>query len=225
MRIALRLICGSLLALVVLGGGPPATAAATWDGRYSVYTPDSFSYQHTNYTCVGASVQMMLNMVNGTTRHSASAQLDYWRYGRNHGKYQPSNNGVDPIGWAAALMHFGAGDYKINLADRFKSGLRTLAAAMRATGRPVGLFVDAGGDAWVMTGFAATADPLLTTSFKVTAIQAMGPLYPDGTINGHPYDPGPGTWLTTVALRQKFTPMQWKQAPEWSGRWVAVVPD
>lgn len=221
-----RGLTGIVLATaVLLGALVPTTAAASWSGQYSVYTQGSFSYQHTNYTCVGASVQMMLNMTNGTTRHSASAQLTYWRYGRDHGKYQPSNNGVDPVGWAAALEHFGAGSYSINLATRFQSGLQTLAAALRATDRPVGLFVDAGGHAWVMTGFEATADPATSSDYKVTAVQAMGPLYPDGTINGHPYDPGPGTWLSTTTLKTKFTPMQWKQAPEWSGRWVAVVPD
>ena len=74
---------------------------------------------------------------------------------------------------------------------------------MRANHRPVGLFVDAGGHAWVMTGFEATADPASTASFKVTSVQAMGPLYPDGTIGGKPYDPGPGTWLSLDQLRSK----------------------
>jgi hypothetical protein len=224
MRFAKRVLNGAVLALLVIGVLAVPAQGATWSGRYSVLTKGSFSYQHTDYTCVGASVQMMLNMVHDRTDHSAAQQTTYWSYGRNHSRYKPGNNGVDPVGWVAALEHFGAGDYAVNVAPRFQAGLRTLADAMRTTGRPVGLFVDAGGHAWVMTGFESTTDPADGGSFRVTAVQAMGPLYPDGTINGHSYDPGPGTWLSLDQLRKKFTPMQWRQAPEWSGRWIAVVP-
>jgi hypothetical protein len=225
MRLTLRAIAGLILVSAILGGAAPGTAAVEWSGRYSVYTPGSFSRQYTDYTCVGASVQMMLNMIEGRRDHSASAQKSYWRYGRNHGRYQPNNNGVDPIGWVAALEHFGAGSYSISLARRFQPGLQRLAARMRAAARPIGLFVHHGGHAWVMTGFESTADPRTASSYRVTAVQVMGPLYPDGTIGGKPYDPGPRTWLSTRQLRKKFNPLEWRQAPEWSGRWVAVVPD
>lgn len=224
MRLSRRLVSSLALGVLMLAVYASPSAAAGWSGRFSVYTKGSFSYQHLDYTCVGASVQMMLNMVNGTTDHSATKQYAYWQYGRDHSRYKPGNKGVDPVGWVAALEHFGAGNYSINVASRFQAGLRSLAAAMRSTHRPVGLFVDAGGHAWVMTGFEATADPATSSSYKVTAVQAMGPLYPDGTINGHPYDPGPGTWLSLDQLRKKFTPMQWKIAPEWNGRWIAVIP-
>jgi hypothetical protein len=226
-RLALRAFASLALTALVLGVALPSAqpaAAAEWDGRYSVFTRGSFSRQYTNYTCVGASVQMMLNMIEGRRDHSASAQKDYWRYGRNHGRYKPNNNGVDPIGWVAALEHFGAGDYEVTLSGRYQKMLRRLAERMRATGRPIGLFVHHGGHAWVMTGFESTADPLKSNDFKVTAVQAMGPLYPNGTINGKRFDVGPRTWLTAEQLRKKFTPLQWSQAPEWSGRWVAVVP-
>ena len=223
-RWLVRALIGIVLAGAILGIGTAPSMAATWTGRYSVYTQGSFSYQHTDYTCVGASVQMTLNMINGTRLHSQSAQMDFWRYGRDHNRYGKKNNGVDPVGWVAALEHFGAGNYSINVAGSFQAGLRQLATSMRAQHRPVGLFVDAGGHAWVMTGFEATADPASTASFKVTSVQAMGPLYPDGTINGKPYDPGPGTWLSLDQLRTKFTPMRWARATEWNGRWIAVVP-
>ncbi len=224
MRLVLRAITGSLLVLAVLGVGAVPSEAAGWTGRYSVYAQGSFSYQHLDYTCVGASVQMMLNMISGTTRHSASAQKVYWQYGRTHSRYVSKDNGVDPVGWVAALEHFGAGNYSINVATSYQAGLRALARRMRATGKPIGLTVHHGDHAWVTTGFAATADPLTSASFKVTAVQVMGPLYPDGTLGGRHYDPGPGTWLSASALRKKFNPFQWNKAPEWDGRWVAVVP-
>jgi len=225
MRHAFRLGASSLLGLALLVVVAAPSQAAGWTGTFSVYTKGSFSYQHLDYTCVGASVQMMLNMINGTSRHSAGAQKTYWQFGRDHGEFKPTNNGVDPDGWVAALEHFGAGDYGVDLSTGFQSELRQLAAAMRSADRPIGLFVDHGGHAWVMTGFQSTADPATTSDFKVTGVQAMGPLYPDGTIHGAPYDPGPGTWLTTEQLSKKFTPMRWRHAPQWNGRWVAVVPD
>ena len=225
MRFAHRAAGALVLVAAILGAFVPSTAAATWSGSYSVYTAGSFSYQHLDYTCVGASVQMTLNMINGTAKHSARAQKTYWSYGRTHSRYQTSNNGVDPVGWVAALEHFGAGSYSINVAGSYRSGLRALAARMRATGKPVGLFVDHGNHAWVMTGFAATADPAVTNRFRVTAVQAMGPLYPAGTLNGKSYDPGPGTWLSSTTLARKFTRMRWARAPQWTGNWIAVVPD
>jgi hypothetical protein len=224
-RSFIRGLAALFLALAVLGVGAAAPSlAAGWSGRYSVYTAHSFSYQHLDYTCVGASVQMMLNMINGTAHHSAAQQKTYWSYGRTHSRYQSSNNGVDPVGWVAALEHFGAGNYSINVASGYQSGLHALAGRMRATGKPIGLFVDHGGHAWVMTGFAATADPAATDNFRVTSVQAMGPLYPDGTLNGKSYDPGPGTWLSASALSSKFNRMRWPRARQWNDRWIAVVP-
>jgi len=225
MRRAFRILVSGLLGLTVLAIGAVPIKAAGWNGEFSVYTKASFSYQHLDYTCVGASVQMMLNMIDGTAHHSAAAQRTYWQYGRDHSEHLSSNDGVDPVGWVAALEHFGAGNYSISLSTRFQGELRQLATAMRATDKPVGLFVDAGNHAWVMTGFAATADPATTSNFMVTAVQAMGPLFPDGTINGKPYDPGPGTWLNLDLLGKKFSPMRWRAAPEWNGRWVAVSPN
>jgi hypothetical protein len=225
MRLALRALAGVMLALASLTAAVPSVAASSWTGRYSVYTPRGFSMQHLDYTCVGASVQMMLNMIDRTTDHSAKVQLAYWRYGNDHNRYFAADQGVDPAGWVAALEHFGAGNYSINAAAHYQAGLRALASAMRATGRPIGLFVHSGGHAWVMTGFAATADPQTSATFTVTAIQVMGPLYPDGTIDGKSYDPGPGTWLSAGQLLQKFTPFRSRRAVEWNGRWVAVAPD
>jgi hypothetical protein len=224
MRLALRAIAGLTLALAVFGGAVPTAAADTWTGRYSVYTAGVFSMQHLDFTCVGASTQMILNIITGETHHSAGAQKTYWSYGHDHDRYL-GGVGVDPVGWVTALEHFGAGNYSINAATGYQAELQALAAALRAAGRPVGLFVHHGGHAWVMTGFEATADPQTSADYQVTAIQVMGPLYPYGTFAGKSYDPAPGTWFTPDQLRVKFTPIVWKRAPEWDGRWVAVVPD
>lgn len=224
MKSLVRALTGLVLAAAVLGAAAPQTKAADWTGRYSVLTPHAFSMQHLDYTCVGASVQMMLNIIHNETDHSRSAQKVYWRYGVDHNRYPASDNGVDPVGWVDALQNFGAGNYEINVASRYQQGLRELATHIRATGKPVGLFVHRGSHAWVMTGFEATADPATTSSFRVTAVEVMGPLFPYGTIAGKSYDPGPETWMTPDKLRVKYSTFQWSRAPEWSGSWLAVVP-
>jgi hypothetical protein len=225
MRFSIRAVAGIALALAMFGGATPvprADAADGWSGSYSVFTPRSFSMQHLDYTCVGASVQMMLNMIHGRADHSVKRQNAYWRYGNEHDKYA-GGKGVDPVGWLSALENFGAGDYSINVESNYATALRQLASAMRATGKPIGLFVHRGGHAWVMTGFASTADPADGGSFDVTSVQVMGPLYPYGTLGGGSYDPGPRTWLSAAQLRTKFSPMVSRGA-EWRGRFVAMIP-
>ena len=214
-------LVGLVLALVLAGAGP---AQAAWDGSYSVFSKGSFSAQVTNYSCVGASIQMMLNMIRGERDKSSTRQLRYWRYARNHSRYLASNKGADPRGWVLALRHFGAGYYRVGKGATMQRALRKAAKRMRATAKPVGMLVASGGHAWVMTGFQATADPRRTDNFKVTKVQAMGPLYPYGTLDGRRYDPGPRTWIGLRALRQKFTAYRWKIAPEWHGLWITINP-
>lgn len=150
----------------------------------------------------------------------------YLRYARENSRYAEhiKNGGADPKGWALALRHWGAGYYTVGGKYTRQGSLKQAATRMRATGKPVGLLVLEGGHAWVMTGFEATADPARTSDFKVTGIQAMGSLWPDGTINGRAYDPGPKTWLSLRQVRNKFTAYRWKQATSWNGRWITVIP-
>ncbi|HSH21363.1 MAG TPA: hypothetical protein VK992_01940 [Candidatus Caenarcaniphilales bacterium] len=220
MRLALAL--AAMLALAV--ATPDTTAAHAWDGRYSVYRSGSFSGQVNNYTCVGASVQMMLNVIHQRSDQWASNQKMYWRYAQRHSRYPVTDNGADPKGWALALRHWNGGYYTVAKAASVQASLRTAARRMRLTGKPVGLLVHRGGHAWVMTGFAATADPARTNDYRVTAVQAMGPLWPSGTINGSPYDPGPKTWIRTRDLKQKFTPYRQPYSAAWNGLLITVVP-
>lgn len=225
-RLCLMLLAIAMLLAASLTAAPPSAAAENWTGRFSVYTNGAFSSQVNDHSCVGASVQMMLNMVHGWWQQSAEKQRMYQRYARENSRYaeEIDNGGADPRGWALALRNWGAGHYTVGGRYTRQGSLRQAATRMRLTGKPVGLLVWEGGHAWVMTGFEATADPARTTDFKVTAIQAMGPLHPDGTINGKTYDPAPRTWLSLAELRSKFLPFYWKPATTWNGRFITVLP-
>jgi peptidase C39-like protein len=207
----------------------PQVDTSNWAGSYSVYRPRTHSVQKTDWYCVPASIQMMLNLIKGRSDRSKANQTIYWRYAQDHSRYPITDNGADAAGWAAALNHWGAGNYTVGTASSMQQSLRNAAKRMRATGKPVGLIVWGrnGGHAWVMTGFASNADPNAapgTTFYDVTTIQAMGPLWPYGTIGGKAFDPGPKEWVSYSELRNKYTVYVAHNSPAWDGRWITVLP-
>jgi hypothetical protein len=232
------------LAMIPIGPGPGAppvptpTATPTpaptatqqpqtgWSDSYSVYRKRTFAVQVNDFTCVAASVQMMLNTINGTHNHSTRQQKNIWHYAQANSYYPVSDNGADVGGWVAALEHWGAGKYYFDVSSSMAIALRHAATQMRLTGKPVGIIVwgTHGGHAWVMTGFTSDRDPRSGGNFNVTSIQAMGPLWPLGTIDLHPYDPGPKTWVGMAELTRKFTAYYAPKSPEWVGKWLTVLP-
>jgi hypothetical protein len=205
---------------------PTVVAQSTWSGRFSVFRARTHSVQKTDYYCVPASIQMMLNIVHNESDRSRANQDRYWRYAQDHSRYPILDNGADPAGWAAALNHWDAGNYTVGVHSTLQQSLKAAAKRMRATGKPVGMIVwgNRGGHAWVMTGFASDADPQVTNDYRVSSIQAMGPLYPDGTINGKPFDPGPREWVGMRELKRKFTYYWVRNSPAWNGNWITILP-
>lgn len=213
----------AILASAAMVAPVPASASTSWAGRYTVYSRGSFSPQRTEFSCVGASVQMMLNVMQGERDQSGRRQMEYLRYAQENSRHRITDDGANPDGWAAALEQWGGRPYSVVAHDGIRAALRSAARRIRMTGNPVGLAVWHGGHTWVMTGFAATADPLTSDDFKVTAVEVTGPLFPYGTLRGKPFDPAPRTWLSLSELRQKFTPYQ-KAGREWKGLFVMVAP-
>ena len=216
-------LCLVLVALVAAPGG--TAGAATWTGRFSIWRSGAFATQFLDASCVGASVQIMLNLIDGTRDHSKSRQLNYLAYASAHSKYPVEDGGADPQGWADALVHYGAGsDYGWTIDSTMQSALHDAALQLRETGKPVGLLVHFGRHAWIMTGFAATADPATTTDFTVTQVEVVGPLWPTGTLNGVHFDPGPGTWFSSQDLARKFDAYVEPGQTIWYGKYVTIVP-
>lgn len=200
---------------------------SNWNGSYSMYRPRTHSVQKTDWYCVPTSIQMMLNLINGGSDRSKANQTMYWAYAKANSLYPVTDNGADAGGWALAMRKWGAGNYTVGVHSTMQQSLRAAAKRMRLTGKPVGLIVwgrNAGGHAWVMTGFASTADPKLTDNYTVSSVQAMGSLWPYGTIGGKPYDPGPKEWVEYSELQNKFTKFVGQNERAWNGRWVTVLP-
>lgn len=169
---------------------------------------------------------MMLNITLDQRDLSKSNQQRYIRYERRHDLYAPRQaKGSDPLGWAAALRHYGGGSgYRDISSTTFDDSIRNAARRLRNSGKPVGLLVDKGSHAWVMTGLSASADPATNEAFTVTHVMVMGPLYPKRQKNG--YDMAPDTSLTIEQLKTFFVPYEDDVLPNnpWQFLYVTIEP-
>jgi hypothetical protein len=229
--LALGLALGGTLApagpLAGVAGAPePATVAAaeSWDGSVDLYRKGSFTTQKTWLWCTAAGVQIIRNLVRGEDDHSRSAQARYFDWMRGRNRYDlPESAGVDPAGWTAGLRHFVDDRYRLVASPSFEAGLRSAVTSLRRTGLPVALTVARGGHGWVLTGFSATADPLVTDDYAVRSVRVVGPLYGLQSRNG--YDMPPNTSLSVAEFRRFFT--SWRYAPKsmvWDGSYVSIQP-
>ena len=237
LRPATRLLVGGMLALQVLLLLPTA-AVADSSFRMDVARKGDYVAQTNFVQCVGASMQMMLNMIEPKDDRTAQTQLNLQKLARSlSGPRRDGNErqGASVRGWTAGLNTLSAGPYQLVGTDTLDEALRTAARAISTTGKPVGLLVWRGRHAWVMSGFTATADPRLTDDFTVTGAVILDPLYPHGSKVWGP-SPQPRETLTPKEVGRQFVPRRqgnWPTgvtASPWSilsslgGMYVLVVP-
>ena len=154
-----------LACLLLLTVAPAsATAAAKKPFTLDLGKRSDYVAQTNLVQCVGASMQMMLNMIEPGVDRTAKTQLKLQKIARKLSPPRPDGRqrqGANVIGWATGLSLQGAGPYKVVGASTLNEAMLIAARSMRRTGRPVGLLVWRGRHAWVMSGFKATGDPLL----------------------------------------------------------------
>jgi hypothetical protein len=227
-----RLIDLGLACLLLLATSVAPTNAATRGFAIDLGTRGDFVAQTTFVQCVGASMQMMLNMMRPGADHSAATQRRLQQLAREWSGPAPDGfdrEGASVRGWATGLNLLGAGPYELLGTDTIEAALLAAARAIRLTGKPVGLLMWHGRHAWVMSGFQATADPLEPDT-QVTAVFVEDPLYPFGSSTWGP-SPAPGAALTPAELGRQFVPRRssnrWP-ATTWStelaGKYVLVLP-
>jgi hypothetical protein len=160
-----------------------------------------FVAQYTFEWCVGASLQMALNMATDQERTGRADQGDLWAMARD--RSSSPFGGANPRGWTAALNDLGIGPYELVSLPTFEDALTTAAEAIRATKRPVGLVMWRGRHAWVMSGFESSADPRVSDAFEVTGIHVHDPLYPHGSsVWGK--SPKPNALISPATLAKQF---------------------
>jgi hypothetical protein len=227
------------LAVPIGPAGDPQPALAAERGyAVDLATSGDFVAQKNLVQCVGASMQMMLNIIGSAEDRTASTQLRLQSLARSlSGPTRPGfeRHGASVRGWMAGLNQVAAGPYRLVGASTLDEAMRAAALAIRTTGKPVGLLVWRGRHAWVMSGFQATADPLRDANFKVTAAIVLDPLYPFGSRTWGP-SPKPREALSVTSVGRQFVPRRqgtWPGGigidPVWSlaslsGKYVLVIP-
>jgi hypothetical protein len=216
------------LALLVGGGGallgvsPAAAAAASPGYRLDLARSGDFVAQRNFVQCVGASMQMMLNIVGPRDDRTSKTQLRLQALARTlSGPTRDGfeRKGASVRGWSAGLNQLGAGPYRLVGTTTLDEALRLAAVSIRSTGKPVGLLVWAGRHAWVMSGFEATADPALTADFRVTRAIVLDPLYPYGSSRWGA-SPRPRQAISPATLGKQFVP---RRRGTWAGAVTGTV--
>jgi hypothetical protein len=211
-----------LLGLAVVAG--PAVAAEPV--AIDLYDDGDFVSQARGDWCVPASIVMMANLIErGGTARGLPSQGRLDRLARSLSTDRLVGAGSEPEGWAGALNELGFGPYVV-VSERTREGaIATAARAIRATDRPVGLLMWRGAHAWVMSGFEATADPVVTDDFVVTHIRVLDPWYPR---TSSIWGPGqaPDTRIAVSRLADDF--LRWRRPTvryaEKDGQFVLVLP-
>ena len=237
----LRLFLAAVLVGPALAVAAPASATRAAESPASdvcihLARRSDFVAQANFVQCVGASMQMMLNVMGGSDR-TARTQARLQTIARSlSGPTRPgfSRKGASVRGWTAGLNELGAGPYRMVGTTSLDEALRLAARAIRETGKPVGLLVWAGRHAWVMTGFQSTADPRTAATFRVTRAIVMDPFYPHGSSRCGA-TPKPRQAVTPAVLGKQFVPRRggsWAGAlpggggslSALAGKWVLVLP-
>jgi hypothetical protein len=228
-RLAVRAVLAVVLLFVV--SAAPAGAASTGYAM-DVGTRSDFVAQATFVQCVGASLQMMLNMIHPGADGSAATQQRLQAMARQFSGPAPDGferQGASVVGWTATLNLLGVGPYELVGMDTLDEALLAAARAIRITGKPVGLLMWHGRHAWVMSGFRSTADPLAADA-RVTAVTVEDPLYPYGSSSWGP-SPRPGASISPSVLGRQFVPRRssgrWLRSPlsaKLAGKYVLVLP-
>jgi hypothetical protein len=224
---ARRSIGLALAGLFLLAATPVVTAAESRAFRIDLGARSDYVAQTNLVQCVGASMQMMLNMIGPRNDRSATTQLRLQRLARTWSGKRPDGRqrkGASVRGWAAGLNLVGAGPYRVVGLSTIDEAMLTAARAMRETGKPVGLLVWRGRHAWVMSGFKATRDPMLAGA-RVTAAIVEDPLHPFGSSTAWGRSPAPGETLSIAQLGRQFVPRRHSNNwPSLAGKYVLVLP-
>jgi len=189
-----------------------------------VYRPGTFVSQIDKVHCMSAAMQNMLNTIGPTVDRTAGTQREIAELARPLST-DTLDGGWGPRGWATGLERLGAGRYVVRVYSARAAALRAGVRALRATGRPVGILSWWGAHSWVLTGFAADADPARVPDATIYGYRIVDPWYPRvSSIWGAARPPDS---LRTPAEMVHNLPA-WVQPegpyPQYDGRWVMIIP-
>lgn len=222
----------AVLVAVVVGLVLPASPASAAAGPYAVELlgKGDFVGQKTPFQCIGASIQMTLNIVGIADDRTAATQARVQQMARELSwtsadparPFRGEPRGASSRGWARALNRLGVGSFILRSEATLEQAVRTAAIAIRETGLPVGLLVQEGRHAWLMTGFKATADPATSESWDIQTVSVVDPWYPRTNGRWGPA-PKPGARMTLDQLDDDFVRLSFRRTGH-GGRFLLVMP-
>jgi hypothetical protein len=153
-----------LMALSLASSLAPAPAAAWGSEGYTkdLYVPRGYERQVDSRTCTAAATTMMLNFMARSDLNMNQLKVLRFEQPRDalNNRVQ---RGSDPLGWSKALTYYSRVTKQTTFAwEAYASeadALKVAAARIARYGKPVGLVVQHGKHAVVMTGFIANHDP------------------------------------------------------------------
>jgi hypothetical protein len=189
----------------------------------NLYRTGDFVSELTPVQCVSAAMQIMLNVIGPKNDRTTRTQTALAKLAKSLS--DAPYGGTEPLGWAKGLQQRGAGHYQVVIEPTLIKAVRRGVAAIRATGRPVGLLVWRGAHSWVLHGFETTADPAGPDPWSVSRIYVSDPWYPRlSRIWGR--SRGPNARITPKQLTEDYLP--WKRPtgryPGMDGKFVLVIP-
>lgn len=190
-----------------------------------LYRPGDFVSEINKVSCVAAAMQTMMNIMSPGRDATGATQRKLYALARKLSPPTLKGPGAEPEGWAKGLAQLGFGPYVVDVQPTRAAAIKAAARAMRLTGRPVGILAWRGAHSWVMSGFKASADPALTDTFKVIAVNIEDVWYPRiSTIWGASRKPD--TLVAMGLLREDILP--WRRPtgayPGKDGKYVLVLP-
>ncbi|MGH2467207.1 MAG: hypothetical protein ACRDGL_05710 [Candidatus Limnocylindrales bacterium] len=240
----------ALLASTLLAGAASADVGSTH--RLDLYDPAGVRFQQPDaHACVAAAGLMMLDMAatandpglagstwTPTVLYSVQEAMLAWA--RGHDTLSSSGSGTDPHGWRNLMNYYGWGSIEAGVyADRsftsFDAAVKATVVAVARYHLPVGLLMEAGVHADLVTGYDVTgADPATgSTAFTLNGLYLTDPWQSHAHLD---------TYVAAEALRStgasdiRFVPYTQTDSPyrdpvdgqigraEWYGRWVIIAP-
>ncbi len=196
---------------------PPPPSSVTVS--VNLYRSSAMVRQYTNYWCVPAVTQSMINLARGTSNRTYSTQRYYYKLTRKHNRYWYRTLGNDPQGWAWALRYFSRNTttYAARVYTDKTAAVNAIAESIARTQDPVGVTVRRGTHAWVVLGYRQTFDPAEPAKKTLQGLYVSGPL-------GTSADRWPYRYMTVAQFREVFTRYhEWQRKVIWEGKWVVIA--
>ena len=206
---------------------PTLTPAPAGQFAMDLYQPGDFVGEFKNTWCIPAAMQTAMNIMDAGADTTQDTQAKLFDLGNSIAESR--NGSPDPEGWSGGLQQLGYGNYKVQSTPTMAAAIKVVVKQIRTTNRPAGLLVWFGWHSWVVSGFVATADPLVTDNYTVLSVNIEDVWYNrhstlwNKTRGG--YSRPPDSLVPYADLAADFK--KWDQAVYYAGKqnqYVFVVP-